>query len=444
MTKGIIKDLGDGLILRRASIEDTEALVEFNGRIHAEPGSDDPQEGVAAWVRDLASKPHPTFDVADFTIVEDTTTGKIISSLNLINQTWSYEGVKFGVGRPELVGTDPEYRRQGLIREQFEVIHQWSAARGHKVQGITGIPYYYRLFGYEMTVALGGSRIGYLPHAPKLKEEEEEPFTLRPATEADIPFIMNVYAHAVKRSTLSCVRGVDYWTYELNGKSEQNINRSLCRIIENRGDEAVGFILHAPSVWNPVISMWCYELKAGVSWLEVTPSVIRYLVAIGKEYAAQKDDIELVGYNFNLGADHPAYQVMPAQLPRVNKPYAWYIRVADVPDFLRHIGPVLEKRLAESYVVGYNGDLKLSFYRAGVKLSFEKGKLKDVESYLPKDQEDADVLFPELTFLRVLFGHESFQSVENSFPDCYARSDQGRALTPVLFPQKYSNIWAIA
>jgi hypothetical protein len=444
MAKDIIKNLGDGLILRRASIDDTEALVEFNGRIHAEPGSDDPQEGVAAWVRDLASKPHPTFELADFTIVEDTTTGKIVSSLNLINQTWSYEGVEFGVGRPELVGTDPEYRRQGLVREQFEVIHRWSAARGQKLQGITGIPYYYRLFGYEMTVALGGGRIGYLPHAPKLKDEEEEPFTFRPATEADIPFIMEVYARAVKRSMLSCARNADYWAYELNGKSEQNINRSLCRIIESAKGESVGFILHAPLVWNPVISMWSYELKAGISWLDVTPSVIRYLVETGKEYATKKDDIEFVGYNFNLGPDHPAYQMMPAQLPRVNKPYAWYIRVVDIPDFLRHIGPVLEKRLAESYAVGYSGDLKLSFYRDGVRLTFEKGKLQGVESYLPKDQEDADVLFPELTFLRVLFGHESFESLANAFTDCYARSNPGRALIPILFPQKYSNIWAIA
>ena len=30
----IIRDLGDGLVLRRATREDTEALVTFNARIH--------------------------------------------------------------------------------------------------------------------------------------------------------------------------------------------------------------------------------------------------------------------------------------------------------------------------------------------------------------------------------------------------------------------------
>ena len=444
MSQNFIKELGDGLILRRATIEDSEALAAFNGIIHAEPESEDPQEGVAAWVRDLASKPHPTFDVGDFTIVEDISAGKIVSSLNLINQTWSYEGVEFGVGRPELVGTDPDYRRRGLVREQFDIIHQWSAARGHKVQSITGIPYYYRLFGYEMTLALGGGRVGYLPNEPKLKDDEKELYQFRQATEADIPFIMKVYPSAVERSMISCVRGADYWAYELTGKSEQNITRSEYHIIESTEGEAVGYILHPSTIWSPTINMWGYELKEGVSWLDVTPSVIRYLVKTGKEYAAKKDKIEFAGFNFGLGPDHPVYQVMPRRLPQTNNHYAWYIRVADVPDFLQHISPVLERRLAESPVVGFTGDLKLSFFKSGVKLSFEKGKLKGVESYLPKNDEDADVLFPDLTFLRVLFGYEFFEVVEKAFPDCYARNDQGKALIPVLFPQKHSNVWAIA
>ena len=41
---------------------------------------------------------------------------------------------------PELVGTKKEYRRRGLVRQQFEVMHEWSAERGELVQIITGIP----------------------------------------------------------------------------------------------------------------------------------------------------------------------------------------------------------------------------------------------------------------------------------------------------------------
>ena len=104
--------------------------------------------------------------------------------MNLIPQTWTYEGIEFGVGRPELVGTLPEFRNRGLVRTQFEEIHKWSAERGDMVQGITGIPYYYRLFGYEMALDLAGRRFGYEANVPKLKDGEEEPYRIRPATEA--------------------------------------------------------------------------------------------------------------------------------------------------------------------------------------------------------------------------------------------------------------------
>ncbi len=174
-----------------------------------------PDEPVAAWTRDLFRGDHPTFTLEDFTIVEDTRSGAIVSSLNLISQTWTYGGIPFGVGRPELVGTHPDYRRRGLVRAQFEVIHGWSAERGDLVQAITGIPWYYRQFGYEMALDLSGGRAGYAPQVPKLKEGEPEPYPIRPATEADLPFIAQLYDESVKRSRVTCVLDLELWRYEL-------------------------------------------------------------------------------------------------------------------------------------------------------------------------------------------------------------------------------------
>ena len=72
MKQTFIRDLGDGLILRRSTAADAGRLVEFNGDLHRDPGTEGPEEYVAAWVADLMSGRHPTFDVGDFTIVEDT------------------------------------------------------------------------------------------------------------------------------------------------------------------------------------------------------------------------------------------------------------------------------------------------------------------------------------------------------------------------------------
>jgi GNAT superfamily N-acetyltransferase len=153
---GMLKDLGGGLILRRASREDAEAVAAFNARVHHSSGGAfeqrEPHRGIAAFTRDLMSGEHPTCDASDFTVIEDTKTGSVVSSACLIGQRFSYEGVEFDAGLPELVGTHPDYRRRGLIREQFEVLHRWSGERGHLMQAIGGIPYYYRRFGYEMAL----------------------------------------------------------------------------------------------------------------------------------------------------------------------------------------------------------------------------------------------------------------------------------------------------
>ncbi len=437
----IIKELGDGLILRRATVEDAEALATFNGTIHKAPDDEAPDEHIVAWTMDLMTRPHPTFQPEDFTLVVDLRTEAIVSCMNLISQTWSYEGIPFGVGRPELVGTDPQYRRRGLIRAQFDVIHQWSAQRGQKAQAITGIPYYYRQFGYEMCLSLDGSRLGYQPHIPRLKAGEEERFSFRPATVEDIPLVMEAYEEGSKRNLVACCRTREIWRYDMFEKNERI--RAEWVVIEDQEGVPVGFLAHSRKLRKAVLSLWGFELKAGVSYLDVTPAVIRYLARKGEQYAARDEKADFQGYRFSLGLAHPAYEVLPERMPRVAKPYAWYLRVPDLPDFLQHIAPVLEKRLADSPAVGFTGELKLNFYRFGVRLSFDGGRLAAAERYAPSDSEDGDVLFPDHTFLRALFGYNSVEELEDMFPDCYPRTDAGRALVRFLFPRKPSNVWAV-
>src|SRR5512140_3449747 len=182
--EALSKDIGAGLILRRSSPQDAEALAAFCADIHSDDPTT-PDRLIGAWTRDLLTHPHPRFHPDDFTVVEEAATGRIVSTLNLIPQTWTFDGIPFEVGRPELVGTAPEYRNRGLVRLQFEEIHRWSEARGDLLQGITGIPYYYRLFGYEMVLDLDGAHSGFSIHVPQLEAGRDEPCRFRPATEGD-------------------------------------------------------------------------------------------------------------------------------------------------------------------------------------------------------------------------------------------------------------------
>ena len=439
-TKKIIRDLGDGLILRHASTEDADALSQFNGEIHADNEAD--RLHLMAWTRDLLTRPHPTLMPEDFTIIEEASTGRIISSLNLIPQTWSYEGIEFGVGRPELVGTLPHYRGRGLVRIQFDEIHRWSAERGHMIQAITGIPYFYRQFGYEMAIDLDGRRFGYEPHVPKLKESEDESYHVRLARESDLPFIAETYNEIRKRSLIICERTPDIFHYELGSQEIEHAFAQTC-VIEDKTDKLVGFLRHLRFVSNGSIASYLYELKPGISWLEVTPSVVRYLWQTGQEYA-KRDDTACLSFGFALGEEHPAYEAIKDRLPEVRGSYAWYVRVPDLPGFLNHIRPVLEKRLAESMAPGHNREIKVSFYRGGLRFVIEHGHIRAIESWKPKPKDEGDIAFPNLTFLQILFGYRSYEELHYAFPDCWCDSKEVRALINILFPKKLSNVSPIA
>ena len=236
--------------MRRASRDDAEAVAAFNSRVHLSSGGPfeqrEPHRGVAAFTRDLMSGNHPTCDASDFTVIEDTTTGSIVSSACLIGQRFSYEGVELDAGLPELVGTHPDYRRRGLVKEQFGVLHRWSKERGHLMQAIAGIPYYYRRFGYEMAVYMDAGRRIYVQDIPGKPSSSPEgqgspcSYHLRPATASDARFLSDVDHLARGRYLLTSSRDEGLWRYEVAGRDPESEESLEVRIVENAAGKPTG------------------------------------------------------------------------------------------------------------------------------------------------------------------------------------------------------------
>jgi hypothetical protein len=179
--------LEDNLVLRAATIDDAEQTIELNRFVHGNPEKNEPSDDVAAWTADLFAGYNDAIGPSDFTVVEDTKTGKIVSTICLMSQVWNIGGIDTPMGMPEIVGTHPDYRRRGLVRKQFDLMHQWSADRGQLFNTILGIPNYYRQFGYEYAIdAYGGSVTSLdLLKEVKLKDDEKIPFTARDAERSD-------------------------------------------------------------------------------------------------------------------------------------------------------------------------------------------------------------------------------------------------------------------
>ena len=367
------EDLGDGLILRRARPHDAAAVAALLVGAHAAAA---PAAGAAAdldwigiWARDLMERPHPTMTAGDVVVVEDTGAGRLVSTLNLIPQTWAYAGVPLGVGRVELVGTDPAYQGRGLVRRQLELVHRRSAARGHLLQVISGIPGYYHQFGYTYAVAAGGGRTAWRVHVPAPAPGAAEPFQLRLAGAADLASLDEIEQHAAARSRLACLRDPAAWRYELDGRSAASALHSPLLLLEAVGHDARGpppgrggphrglrrprqrrlsghpaGRSHRP---GPALRGRPGRLLARGHPLSLAPPHAYPERGAHPAAGPAYEEVRLA-----LGEDHPAYAAAPGVLAQPLAGSAWYVRGPDLPAFLRCVRSVLEARLAASWWPG--------------------------------------------------------------------------------------------
>jgi predicted acetyltransferase len=435
---GLPRDLGDGLLLRWATPDEAEKIARFNLAMHSD-NPDEPEMGLYYWVLDLMRGDHPTTKASDFTVVVDTNAeDRIVSSLNLISQTWAYNSIPFGVGRPELVATLPEYRRRGLVRMQMDIIHALSASRGELVTAITGIPWYYRQYGYEMGLNLGGSRQLFWERSGNSERVEDEPYRVRPATAEDIPVLNELYRVHLGNGPITRPRDEAQWRYEMFTIHPDSFWSVKPRLIETGDGRVVGY-----ATWEALRTAFGvreFGVMPGHSWRTVGRFIVRLLrheaETLNKNRPPEK---KLSHITFILGEGHSLYEALDADLERQIRPYAWYVRVPDIPAFLRHIAPALERRLAGSVMAGHTGTLKINLYRTRFRLEWDGGRLKQVgEGYSYNRLEDGDALFPELTFLQLLFGYRSIDELIQSYADLYTNDNEALVLLRILFPKRPS------
>ena len=159
--------LPGGLLLRTCRPEDLEQV----GALLAERG--DPTD--AEDQRLVAEDPDTGLDATAVVVDGD----RVVSTATLLAESVRIEDVVVPAGQLELVATDRDHEGRGLVRALVQWAHERSAARGDLVQVMIGIPYFYRLFGYEYAVDI--------PRARPVRDLPAPVAGLRPATVADLP-----------------------------------------------------------------------------------------------------------------------------------------------------------------------------------------------------------------------------------------------------------------
>ncbi|MEQ4209130.1 GNAT family N-acetyltransferase [Actinopolymorpha sp. B9G3] len=438
------RDFGDGLVLRWSTARDTEDIAELNSLVFRGSEDDEPNLGLANTVRRHMRGDYPFMGPEDVVVVEDTRKegNRIVASAFYLQEDWEFEGIVVPVARPDIVATEPGYRNRGLIRTALDVMHERSAREGRPVQAITGIPFFYRQFGYEYAVDERGRvtvALGLLPDEPSGSGEQ---YRLRQARDEDIPSI--AACHRRQQSTYLVSRRLpdSFWKYHIDAEHEKGPawSDARVRVIERADGDFCGFVFTPYRRSADVFLTSMIGSTPGTNLYDLAPALLRELKRLGEEEPTKGGpDRPLQRLILELGRDHPLYDALrPEWLPHREPPAAWYVRVPDLPGFLRLIAPILERRLVNSTFTGYSGELTLDFYRAGLRMCFENGKLTNVQDCRFRTYE-AMGGFPPLIFLRLVFGHSSLRELRAPYPDIWVNSE-AEALLEALFPKRRSRL----
>lgn len=435
----MIRQLDSGLVLRTLSegvTSDREHLPSFIETSFVGFGVDFAAM-LNAWQRNLIDG-HPTTTLDDiFIVVDPAKDDQIVAATSLIPQTWQYAGITIPASRPELVAAHAEYRRRGLIREIFSAIHARSAERGHLLQFISGIDHFYRQFGYDYAIPLGVTLTLPVGNVPALAAGETQRYTLRLASESDLPDIRR-WSDAYAAETLVSVTMTDEeWRHQAFGLLDNHAINTTLHVILNEAGEHVGYVRLRKTVFNGLLSVMSFVVGDQASYFDACYDVLRELKRIAGDLSEKP---HLLGFWAGL---HPTAEAIIGGLfsaAKSSSPYTWYIRIGDLPAFLHRIAPALAARLAQSGARGYTGTLKIGFYaQQRLVLRFERGALSAAEMEADSPPE-APIRLPYHTLIGLMLGYRRVSELRSAFPEVEA-SAKDEALLDILFPKRHS--WVV-
>jgi GNAT superfamily N-acetyltransferase len=397
---------------------------------------------VAVWVRDLFDG-HHTAGPADFLIAEEVRTGQVVAGLVGIAQRWACDGVRLPVVQVELVATDPAHRGNRLTGRLLAGLHERCGRDGPVLYAIEGIPHFYRRFGYEYGIAIGGAPL--IPAAALPQPAADTPPAadtapaIRPATGADADALAAVDRALAAQHTLVCPREASLWRYELSGRHARNLERREVAALTDAAGAVTGYLAYRPSL-NPVgqLVVVAAACTQPADWPALVPTALAHLASAGNRMSQQTSQ-PFTGLRPDLDPAHPLSRLGPAGAPR--RGYAWYVRVDDPVALLQWWQPALTRRWRAADLRWPGDTLLIDTYHDRIRLGFGHGELTDIDTQpTPGLRPHATIPIPAL--LQLTLGYRTLPEILHTWPDVTIRDRTTELFLQTGFPHLPAMIWA--
>ncbi len=337
---------------------------------------------------------------------------RVVSTAMLLDDTLVLGEVPIPIGQVDMVATARDYEGRGLVRALMGWAHDRSAKRGHLAQLMMGIPYFYRLFGYQYAIPINRTRAATsLPAMP-------EGVTVRVAGPGDIPAMAALLDATQRLYDLRMPHSPAVWRW-LVAREASN------QLVAERDAE-------------PIATGRYIDLGDEAALGEVAAASVEGAHAL-LAYSADRigpDKVHVIERPGSLGGDALEAFLEPGD----NRVELYYARVPDVALLLDHLRPVLSARLAAAGLSQGSGEIVISFFREHVRMPYADGQVGEVVRggvmQSPGAQGGAGVA-PDLV-APLLFGPYGIDGLSQRHPDVYA-GPQG-TLMRALFPPVRADI----
>ncbi|KAI1320492.1 hypothetical protein EDD11_000877 [Mortierella claussenii] len=313
-------DIGDGLVMRWSTRKDAQNVADCMAEafrwipmgVQIKDEYPKPNAAIHGAIKRLLCGNHGVMTEFDFALVENTLAREgqnpIIACISLQATPGYYGKVRLLYGKPECVGTHPDYRGKGLIRRLFhEMIHPASDIRGDVIQIIPGISHFYRQFGYEYAVGNPSPRIienlfQVMPELQPVEQKSDElnkiaavanqrddkqDFTLRVPTLDDIPYLLKLSTpeKILSQAQVGLLYDEAYWKYTIRSavqgaKSKHDAPR-ISRIIQDTKSGCdCGIVVAA---YRSSLAVRIFTLEDGYHYRDALVPVLKQVVEIANQ-----------------------------------------------------------------------------------------------------------------------------------------------------------------
>ena len=361
---------------------------------------------------------HPEMNKEHFFVVKHG--NRAVAGLLLVPQVWRLGEIELKVAEMGCVGTDPEHRRKGvqwILNNEFD---KYARENGFDLCALAGIPYFYRQFGYQYAVELD--------YSTKLKVEDlpemDTGIMVEKFEETHIDKADEILRKTQERYLVRSVRTKGIWRMQLTtgtyGGELYEANGFT------RGGEIAGYFRYVVDDEKKTINIRELGISENVSVEEIAATI--------RKQASEKGLTEL-----KTGLSHldEFSRYLISRGAKTNRPYAWQVKIIDLPSFISKIKPVLEQRIENSEYTGLSKDITINFWKYAVKMKIEEGKIVSIERAF--GEKDRTIGFNPYAFMKLALGYKSRMELEKMYPDFRVRGNL-EGLIDVMFPKQSSYI----